>query len=163
MKVASICRDLNLQRPSITEEIHPKYNTMFAKTKRSQHGGVVSSASNSKKKLLRLPHVFAKILELPFPSDADVFIEETPQFFRFLTACNAGGVRAQAVEILPGITKIIVKKMDGGDAGQVSDRDLGLGLWRFRLPPWTQPEMVTAVCSGGKLEVTVPKTKSRPN
>jgi len=142
---------------------------MFAKTlkpfaeKRSQRG-VVSSAPT--KKLLRLPHVFSKILELPCPSDDDVFVEETPQSFRFVASCNAGGVRALAIEILPGITKIVIKRMDGTDvavAGQRQYGSLGVGLWRFRLPPWTQPEMVTAVCSGGKLMVTVPKNKNRGN
>jgi len=141
---------------------------MFAQTvnpfteKRSQRG-VVSSAP---KKLLRLPHVFSKILELPCPSDDDVFVEERPHFFRFVASCNAGAVRAQAIEILPGITKIVIKRMDGSDvavAGQRQHVSLGVGLWRFRLPPWTQPEMVSAVCSGGKLIVTVPKNKNRAN
>ncbi|KAK2401738.1 17.6 kDa class II heat shock protein [Trifolium repens] len=141
----------------------------FAK-KRSQHGIVSSTPNvNTKKQLWRLPHVFAKTLELPFPSDADISIEETPQFFRFVALCNkmnvfnAGGVRAQAIEILPGITKIVIKRFDGGDVavtGQQEKRSsLGVDLWRFRLPPWTQPERVTAVCSGGKLVVTVPKIK----
>ncbi|XP_020238671.1 uncharacterized protein LOC109817741 [Cajanus cajan] len=140
---------------------------MFAaKPKRSQRGVVSSTTSNSNK-LLRLPHVFAKILELPFPSDADVFVEETKHCFRFVAACSGGGVRAQAVEILPGITKIVIKRMDGGDVaveGQQQQQQhvsLGLGLWRFRLPPCSQPEMVSAVCSGGKMVVTVPKSKSR--
>ncbi|KAK7355828.1 hypothetical protein VNO80_15090 [Phaseolus coccineus] len=141
---------------------------MFAKTvnpfaEKRSHRGVVSSVPN---KLLRLPHVFSKILELPCPSDHDVFVEETPQFFRFVASCNAGAVRALAIEILPGITKIVIKRMDGTDvavAGQRQHVSLGVGLWRFRLPPWTQPEMVTAVCSGGKLMVTVPKNKNREN
>lgn len=156
---------------------------MFAKKvnplakKRSQHG-VVSSVPNAnpKKQLWRLPHVFAKMLELPFPSDADVLIEETPQFFRFVASCSksstkafgcgyGGGVRAHATEILPGITKIVIKRMDGRDVAveghqqQQQQPRFGVDLWRFRLPPWTQPEMVTAVCTGGKLVVTVPKTK----
>ncbi|KAK7345831.1 hypothetical protein VNO77_16443 [Canavalia gladiata] len=143
----------------------------FAK-KRSQNGVVSSTPSSNVKKLWRLPHVFAKMLELPFPSDADVLIEETPQFYRFVASCNmlnanAGGVRAHAIEILPGITKIVIKRMHGGDLtveGQHHHHHhhhprSGLDLWRFRLPPWTQPEMVTAVCSGGKLVVTVPKCR----
>ncbi|KAK7393521.1 hypothetical protein VNO78_22079 [Psophocarpus tetragonolobus] len=142
---------------------------MFEKTvnpfaaKRSQRSMVSSTStpSSNAKKLLRLPHVFAKILELPFPSDDDVFVEERPQFYRFVASCNAGGVRPLAIEILPGITKIVIKRMDGGDVAV--EGNPGLGQWRFRLPPWTQPEMVTAVCSGGKLVVTVPKTKIRPN
>lgn len=138
---------------------------MFAK-KRSRRGVVSSLPSSNAKKLLRLPHVFAKILELPFPSDDDVLVEETPQFFRFVASCNAGGVRALAIEILPGITKIVIKRMDGGDvavAGRHQQVPSGFGLWRFRLPPGTQPEMVTAVSIGGKLVVTVPKIKSRAN
>ncbi|BAT95586.1 hypothetical protein VIGAN_08234000 [Vigna angularis var. angularis] len=143
--------------------------TMFAKTlkpfaEKPSQRGVVSSPPT--KKLLRLPHVFSKILELPCSSSDDVFVEETPHFFRFVASCNAGGVRALAIEILPGITKIVIKRMDGSDvavAGQRQYSSLGVGLWRFRLPPGTQPEMVTAVCSGGKLMVTVPKNKNRGN
>ncbi|XP_004495291.1 uncharacterized protein [Cicer arietinum] len=143
----------------VTAAVNP-----FAK-KRSQHSVVSSTPS---KKLWRLPHVFAKTLELPFPSDADVSIEETPQFFRFVASCyktnvNGGGVRAHAIEILPGITKIVIKRIDGGDVTVVGQKDrrstYGVDLWRFRLPPWTQPERVTAVCTGWKLVVTVPKTK----
>ncbi|KAJ1405169.1 putative heat shock 22 kDa protein [Sesbania bispinosa] len=142
----------------------------FAKKRLSQHGVVSSATPNTNsKKLWRLPHVFAKMLELPFPSDADVLIEETTQFFRFVASCNnninmfnaGGGVRAHAIEILPGITKIVIKRMDGGDvavAGQQHPR-FGVDLWRFRLPQWTQPEKVTAVCSAGKLVVTVPKSR----
>lgn len=115
--------------------------------------------------------MFAKMLELPFPSDADVLIEETSKFLRFVASCNkmnmfngnASSVRAHAIEILPGITKIVIKRIDGGEvsvSGKQQQQPLfGVDLWRFRLPPWTQPEMVTAVCTGGKLVVTVPKTK----
>ncbi|XP_058745920.1 uncharacterized protein LOC131618773 [Vicia villosa] len=140
----------------------------FAK-KRSQHVVVSSTPNANTKKLWRLPHVFARMLELPFPSDADVSIEETPQFFRFVASCNktnifnSGGVRAHAIEILPGITKIVIKRFDGGDVvvdGKQERRSsCSVDLWRFRLPPCTQPERVTAVCTGGKLVVTVPKIK----
>ncbi|KAK7277630.1 hypothetical protein RJT34_22645 [Clitoria ternatea] len=134
-----------------------------AKKSSHQYGVVSSTQSSNAKKLWRLPHVFAKMLELPFPSDDDVLVEETPQFYRFVAKCNAGGVRAHAIEILPGITKIVIKRIDGGDvtvAQQHHHTRLGSDLWRFRLPPWTQPEMVTAVCSGGKLVVTVPKNRA---
>ncbi|XP_061359083.1 uncharacterized protein LOC133303219 [Gastrolobium bilobum] len=137
---------------------------------RSQYGVVSSAPTSNTKKLWRLPHVFAQTLELPLPSDADVSYEETPQFLRFVASCNqinmfnasASGVRAHAIEILPGITKIVIKRMDGGDvtlACQQLHHRLGVDLWRFRLPSWAQPEMVTAVCSGGKLVVTVPKSR----
>lgn len=118
-----------------------------------------SSVPNNTKKLWRLPHVFANVLELPLRSDADVTVEETPSSFRFIAAANGlpNGVRAHAVEILAGMTRIVIKCTDGGElvAGQLC---LGLDVWRFRLPAWTRPSMATAVCSGGKLVVTVPKT-----
>lgn len=150
-------------------KVHP-----FAKKRNNQRSqnAVVSSTlpSSNSKKLWRLPHVFANMLELPFHSHADVSIEETPHFLRFVASCNnslntfnanAGGVRAHTIEILPGITKIVIKGMDGSDVTVAAQQHLRLGvdIWRFRLPSWTRPEMVTAVCSGGKLVVTVPKSK----
>ncbi|KAK4281181.1 hypothetical protein QN277_012704 [Acacia crassicarpa] len=126
---------------------------------RSQPSVDSSSGSSNARKLRRVPHVFANVLELPLRSDADVSVEETPTSFRFIAAANGipNGVRAHAFDILPGITRIVVKGTDGGElvAGQFC---LGLNLWRFRLPAWTWPAMATAVCSGGKLVVTVPKT-----
>lgn len=118
--------------------------------------------SSKSKKLRRLPHIFANVLELPLPSNADVSVEETPHSYRFAAMANninigkGVGVRAHSIQILPGITKIVIKTMDGRDVvnGQIR---LPLDLWRFRLPPSTLPEMATAVCSGGKLLVTVPK------
>ncbi|KAI9118976.1 hypothetical protein K1719_009651 [Acacia pycnantha] len=127
---------------------------------RSQPSVVSSSASSHARKLWRLPHhVFANVLELPLRSDADVSVEETPTSFRFIAAANGipNGVRAHSFEILPGISRIVIKGTDGGElvAGQFF---IGADLWRFRLPAWTWPAMATAVCSGGKLVVTVPKT-----
>ncbi|KAA8550847.1 hypothetical protein F0562_002531 [Nyssa sinensis] len=47
-------------------------------TLRYDIASTLSNASACKqKKLRRLPHIFAKVLELPFHSDADVLIEET--------------------------------------------------------------------------------------
>lgn len=126
---------------------------------RSQHG-VVSSASVNAKKLWRLPaHVFANVLELPLRSDADVSVEETTDSFRFIAAAAAipGGVRAHAIEILPGMTRIVIRGSDGSEL-MVGQLHLGLDLWRFRLPASTRPATATAVCSGGKLVVTVPKS-----
>jgi hypothetical protein len=64
----------------------------------------------SSKKLRRLPHVFSRVLELPFRSDADVLVEESPDCFRFVAETDAdiGDVRAHAMEIHPGVTKIVV-------------------------------------------------------
>lgn len=124
---------------------------------------------NSLKKLRKLPHVFGKVLELPFRSDADVVVEEGPDFFRFAVKIKVNGsspvvgdVRAHAVEIHPGVIKIVVR----------NDRKLGAGVelfldklemdtWRFRLPSTTLPELATAAFADGKLVVTVPKGGSR--
>lgn len=62
------------------------------------------------KKLRRLPHIFSRVLELPFRSDADVEVEEGPGFFRFVAETDGigGDVRAHTVEIHPGVTKVKV-------------------------------------------------------
>ncbi|KAK9933295.1 hypothetical protein M0R45_020496 [Rubus argutus] len=64
------------------------------------------------KKLRRLPHVFSRVLELPFRSDADVLIEENPDCFRFVAETDNFGddVRAHTVEIHPGVTKIVLAR-----------------------------------------------------
>lgn len=124
---------------------------------------------NPMKKLRKLPHVFGKVLELPFRSDADVAVEEGPEFFRFVAEMEfddggggAGGVRVQAVEIHTGITKIVVRNGagDGGVAGGDEElllEELKVDTWRFRLPATTKPELATAVFVDGELIVTVPK------
>ncbi|KAL0437464.1 UNVERIFIED_CONTAM: hypothetical protein Sradi_0454300 [Sesamum radiatum] len=84
------------------------------------------------KKLRRLPHIFAKVLELPFHSDADVSIVETSDCLRFSAATDdiSGEVWADAVEIYPGVTKAA-----------------GIML----------PELASATYDDGELVVTVPK------
>ncbi|RDX63297.1 hypothetical protein CR513_58294, partial [Mucuna pruriens] len=107
------------------------------------------------KKLRRLPHVFSRVLELPFRSDADVAVEEAPDCFRFVAETDGiGDVRAHTVEIHPGVTKIVVR--DGGSVELSLDR-LELDMWRFRLPDSTRPELASAVFVDGELIVTVPK------
>ncbi|KAI4368356.1 hypothetical protein MLD38_016922 [Melastoma candidum] len=115
------------------------------------------STGSLDKKLRRLPHIFSRVLELPFRSDADVEIEERPKFFRFVAETDglASGVIAHLVEIHPGVTKIVVRPRGGV---RVWDLDrLELDVWRFRLPESTRPELATAVCVDGELIVTVPK------
>ncbi|KAH0701418.1 hypothetical protein KY285_015696 [Solanum tuberosum] len=117
-------------------------------------------APNSIKKLRKLPHVFSKVLELPIPSDADVEVEENPEFFRFMAKIEQHGenirdVRAQTVEIHPGITKIVVR--NGGEAELLMLDQLNVDTWRFRLPASAKPELATAVFADGELIVTVPK------
>ncbi|GFP81987.1 hypothetical protein PHJA_000342000 [Phtheirospermum japonicum] len=108
------------------------------------------------KKLRRLPHVFEKVLELPFHSNADVSISETPHSLRFAVATDdiGGDVRADAVEIYPGVTKIVVRG-DGVVDGPGTEFELD--LWRFRLPDLVRPELASPAYEDGELVVTVPK------
>uniref|UniRef100_A0A6J1C9P7 Uncharacterized protein LOC111009490 n=1 Tax=Momordica charantia TaxID=3673 RepID=A0A6J1C9P7_MOMCH len=109
------------------------------------------------KKLRRLPHIFSRVLELPFRSDADVLIEENPDCFRFIAETDGSisdGVRAHAVEIHPGVIKIVVR--ESGSVEMAMD-ELELDMWRFRLPETTRPELASAAFVDGELIVTVPK------
>ena len=110
------------------------------------------------KKLRRLPHVFARVLELPIRSTVDVSVQETSDSLRFIVSTttnnnkdksNMSQVRAQTIKILPGMTKVVIKGMGGGDDE--------FDVWRFRVPPSTRPKMTSARFSGGELVVTVPK------
>ncbi|KAK4800602.1 hypothetical protein SAY86_021089 [Trapa natans] len=109
------------------------------------------------KKLRRLPHIFSSVLELPFRSDADVEVEEGPDFLRFVAETDGidGDVRAHTVEIYPGITKVVVRP--NGSLELLSLDQLELDIWRFRLPQSTRPELASAVFIDGELIVTVPK------
>ncbi|CAL5427677.1 unnamed protein product [Camellia sinensis] len=108
------------------------------------------------KKLRRLPHIFAKVLELPFHSDADVLIDETSDCFRFVVNTDDIGddIRAQTIEIYPGVTKIVIR---GTNVLDLSMDELELDMWRFRLPASTRPELASAAYNDGQLVVMVPK------
>ncbi|KAF5930397.1 hypothetical protein HYC85_031270 [Camellia sinensis] len=108
------------------------------------------------KKLRRLPHIFAKVLELPFHSDADVLIDETSDCFRFVVNTDDIGddIRAQTIEIYPGVTKIVIR---GTNVLDLSMDELDLDMWRFRLPASTRPELASAAYNDGQLVVMVPK------
>ncbi|WOK95626.1 hypothetical protein Cni_G04333 [Canna indica] len=114
----------------------------------------VATAALRRSKLRRLPHVFSKVLELPLAADADVDVHEGPQGFRFVAAADgldASGIRAHALRIHPGVTKVVVR--DGTAAWD----ELDLDRWRFRLPSSTNPALATAEYRNGELVVTVPK------
>ncbi|KAI3460891.1 hypothetical protein Pfo_017554 [Paulownia fortunei] len=126
-------------------------------TLRYDIASVLAQANSCRqKKLRRLPHIFAKVLELPFHSDADVSIVETSDSLRFTAATVdiSGDVRADAIEIYPGVTKIVIR---GNGVVDVSGTELELDLWRFRLPALMRPELSSATYEDGELVVTVPK------
>lgn len=119
-------------------------------------GGGSNRRDGSNKKLRRLPHIFSRVLELPFRSDADVSVEESHDCFRFVAETdNVGEVRAHAIEIYPGVVKIVIRPI--GYLELLSLDDLELDMWRFRLPESTRPELASAVLADGELIVTVPK------
>ncbi|XP_068635412.1 uncharacterized protein [Aristolochia californica] len=114
------------------------------------------SVPGRQKKLRRLPHIFSKVLELPFHSDTDVSIEEDHDCLRFIVSTDDVGhdIQVQIIEIYPGVTKIAVR---GGNDVEFSLDEFTLDLWRFRLPSSTRPELATADYVDGELIVTVPK------
>ena len=116
-----------------------------------------SSGGSQNKKLRRLPHIFSRVLELPFRSDADVSVEENPDCFRFVAETDdaIGDVRAHTIEIHPGVTKIVIRPNGYCDLSTLDDFELD--MWRFRLPESTRPELASAVLADGELIVTVPK------
>ncbi|XP_051126184.1 uncharacterized protein LOC127248065 [Andrographis paniculata] len=118
---------------------------------------------SARKRLRRLPHVFRTVLELPCRSDADVAVQEFPGYFRFIADVGDFGseqVRARAMEVIPGLIKIVVRdydENDDDDSEQLLMDKLEMDAWRFRFPSSTRPEMVAAEFVGGLLVVTVPK------
>ncbi|KAI3741878.1 hypothetical protein L1987_59556 [Smallanthus sonchifolius] len=74
--------------------------------------GTSTAVNARQKKLRRLPHIFAKVLELPFYSDADVSVEETSNSFKFVVDTDddiGTDIAAHTIEIVPGVTKIVVR------------------------------------------------------
>ncbi|KAK1270099.1 hypothetical protein QJS04_geneDACA013051 [Acorus gramineus] len=117
-----------------------------------------SAAAAAAKKLRRLPHIFARVLELPFRADADVAVHDSPGFLRFVAATDddlGPGVRARPVEVHPGVTKVYIEAP--GLLGIPALSELELDVWRFRLPASTRPDLASAEYGDGELIVTVPK------
>ncbi|KAL9689361.1 hypothetical protein QQ045_009745 [Rhodiola kirilowii] len=103
----------------------------------------------STNRLRRLSHIFEKVVELPLSSRTDVDVQPFTQSFRFSAAADGLGVeiRAEAIEIYPGYTKVVIR---GESEDDVYD-GLEIDRWRFRLPECTRPEMASAECVGGML------------
>ncbi|KAJ4832290.1 hypothetical protein Tsubulata_048742 [Turnera subulata] len=133
-------------------KVHPTTNKRNIATSLHRGAGTASSsaATTNPKKLKRLPHVFAKVLELPFHSDADVLVQETPESFRFSIKREDmyDDFEAQVVEIFPGATKILVRETNPEDDDHDGSWADGFDTWRFRLPAMTRPEMVSTRLSG---------------
>ncbi|KAL9671109.1 hypothetical protein QQ045_008675 [Rhodiola kirilowii] len=100
----------------------------------------------------RLPHIFDKS-----PPQAAAHLRFSSDLFRQIAADGLGvEIRAEAIEIYPGVTKVVIRgeSEDDGYYGLEIDR------WRFRLSECTRPEMASAECVGGMLVVIVPKGES---
>lgn len=116
--------------------------------------------SLNQKKLRRLPHVFCRVLELPFNSEVPVAVEENGECFRFVVRCDEAftfqEARAEIIEIAPGVIKVVIR--EANRRLRFSMDELELDMWRFRLPSSTLPELSTAIYSDGDLVVIVPKS-----
>ncbi|KZV18517.1 hypothetical protein F511_21696 [Dorcoceras hygrometricum] len=137
-------------------KIHPVPRQRNATLRYDVESFLAQANSCRQKKLRRLPHIFEKVLELPFHADADVSIQETPHSLRFAAVTDdiTGDVRADAIEIYPGVTKILIR---GNGVVDFPGSEFELDLWRFRLPDSTRPELASAGYYDGELVVTVPK------
>ncbi|XP_075507228.1 uncharacterized protein LOC142543711 [Primulina tabacum] len=137
-------------------KVHPVPRQRNATLRYDVASLLAQANSCRQKKLRRLPHIFEKVLELPFHADADVTIEETPDSLIFAAVTDeiTGDVRADAIEIYPGVTKILIR---GNVVVDFPGTEFELDLWRFRLPESTRPELASAVYYDGELVVTVPK------
>ncbi|XP_077242378.1 uncharacterized protein LOC143882871 [Tasmannia lanceolata] len=115
-----------------------------------------SLLSGRRHKLRRVPHIFNLELELPFHSETEVSIQENSDCFQFIIQTYDLGddVRAQTIEILPNIKKIVIR---GSKILAWAMDELELDLWRCQLPLYTRPELASAVYEDGELIVTVPK------
>ncbi|CAA0815543.1 Unknown protein [Striga hermonthica] len=93
-------------------KIHPEPNKLNVALSYEVDSSILAQSNGCRQKnLRRLPHIFQKVLELPFHWDTDISISETPDSFRFSAAANhiGGSIIADTVEICPGVTKIVVK------------------------------------------------------
>jgi hypothetical protein len=116
---------------------------------------------SSIKKLKRMPHLFDRVLELPFHADTVVEFRESRHSFTFVVrrpGLIAEEVKAELVEIVPGATKVVII---GGGQDLLSDLESSsssqLELWRFRLPASTVPEDTVVRYENEVLQVTIPK------
>ncbi|KAI3951183.1 hypothetical protein MKW98_028587 [Papaver atlanticum] len=151
----------------ISSTAQPINNMKVHPAPKRSHYDINSTLSNTnriinrQKKLRRLPHIFNKVLELPFHSETDVLIEENSDLLRFSVSTEnlTDDVSAHMIEIYPGVTKIVIR---GSNVDELNILD-EFELWRFRLPQSTTPELAAANYINGELVVTVPKSSSLAN
>ncbi|GAB2210248.1 hypothetical protein Droror1_Dr00015511 [Drosera rotundifolia] len=113
-----------------------------------------TNTTTNPRKLRRLPHIFTKTLELPLSADADITLEQHPNFLLYTSSPSPSHhVTAHVIQLHPGLTKLVVLLANG----TVDD---GLGdVMRLRLPEGAVPELATAAVREGMLVVKVPMKK----
>lgn len=75
-------------------------------------------------KLKRMPHLFSRVLELPFHAETPVSVVESRDCYRFqvrLPGALVDEVKVEVLEIVPGATKVLVRGVDNNEADQVSE------------------------------------------
>ncbi|KAH7653269.1 hypothetical protein IHE45_19G070400 [Dioscorea alata] len=109
------------------------------------------------KKLRRLPHLFSNTLELPLRWDTDVVVHSGPMSLRFTAAMKEAWneIKAHTIEILPGMTKLVIRDSEGGDL-EAGCADLEVDRWRCRLLDSARPRLATVRIVDCELIVTVP-------
>eukprot|EP00250_Pteridium_aquilinum_P031416 c4357_g1_i1 orf=99-638(-) len=122
-------------------------------------GAEVAPAS---RKLRRLPHVFCKLLELPFAVDTPVVVEERKECYAFVIrqpGLQKADVVTEAVQIVPGAIKVTLRGADRIRAAGLEKNPAVemVGNWRARLPACTVPEAATATYTDGIITIIIPK------
>ncbi|KAJ7566348.1 hypothetical protein O6H91_02G098100 [Diphasiastrum complanatum] len=126
----------------------------------SLSSGPIPTVNATLKKLRRMPHVFPRVLELPFNADAPVEIYENEVSYKFAMlypGLIAQNIRTHVIEIVPGAVKLVVEGIQGL-RGTLEQREAY--SWRFRLPASTIPEASVALYERNILIVIVPKRTS---
>ncbi|MCO5589347.1 hypothetical protein L7F22_043314 [Adiantum nelumboides] len=141
----------------------PAHNTLKLDTDKAHviNGGGLGRT----KQLKRLPHVFCKWLELPFAEDTNVEIKESRESYKFVVrqeGLSESDVVAEAVEIVPGAVKVMLRGQERIKAMSVKNRGIlgGACNWRARLPPSAKTEAIMSSYAHGVITITIPKLPS---
>lgn len=112
--------------------------------------------------LRRMPHVFCKSLDLPFPAETRVAIDERKDAYAFVIqqpGLQEADVVAETVEIVPGAIKVILRGADRIRAALTKSQPSSAEManWRARLPMGTIPERAKATYAHGVVTIIIPK------